>query len=250
MIKIAGIDPSINGTGKTIMTLNEKFDVVSVDFYGITKCVTRGYENGNVHVITYSPGYVKRPMLERQDEAYGLLDAGMDGVSYASFEDYAYGKAKRKQSGQIFQIAEFCGGLKRHYHLKGIGIVVYGIDQIKKFATGDGSAGKPMMCQALEECRPDLCPPCFKEWERLTKMKRYDSPHADKCDSFWMCEILRNHMKLEALGPDSLDSDTFAMLTFRSGKKNRCLVDYPVVPGFDAENRKAGSDSGLSTNIS
>jgi hypothetical protein len=62
-------------------------------------------------------------MLERQDEAYRLLDAGMDGVSYAAFEDYAYGKAKSEQSGQIFQIAEFCGGLKRHYHVNGIGLV-------------------------------------------------------------------------------------------------------------------------------
>jgi hypothetical protein len=46
-----------------------------------------------------------------------------------------------------------------------------------------------------------------------------------------MCEILRNHIKFDTLGPDYIPSDTLALLmyTTKSGgskKKARSLLDY------------------------
>ena len=38
-MKILGVDPSINGTGFTIMELDDKFDILRLDMYAV--CTTK-----------------------------------------------------------------------------------------------------------------------------------------------------------------------------------------------------------------
>lgn len=224
-MKIAGIDPSMDSTGKVIMDLDDKtFDIKDIHYYGFQAHLNAILETGHVHIMCIGTDYDKIPHLVRQERALAILDRDMDDVKYIAFEDYAYEEANKGNSNAIFQIGEYCGIYRRHFYLKGKGIITYGITQIKHFATGNGNAGKPAMCEAVKALYPQFY---FPEFEQFPK--QYESPHADLCDAFWMCEILRNHIKLELLGPDSIPEDTRALLLFRSDSRTKALADYKVV---------------------
>lgn len=212
---------------------DDTFDVKHIRYYGYTSTKYLACDTPEVYIeyVGSKYEYASLSMPERMDLAFSILDKDMEGVKYIGIEDYAYGKAKAKKgratsAGRIFQIGEFCGGVRYHFYSMGIGIVNYNILQIKKYATGDGQADKVPMCLALEEQFPDLCPKLFKEFPEA---HRYDSPHADMCDAFWMCEILRNHLKFEKLGPSSIDEVSLKLLTKASSKKSKSLVDSDLI---------------------
>lgn len=223
-MKIAGIDPSITSSGKVIMELDRNLEVTDIQFYGYQPHLNAQLETDHVHIMCSGTDYTKIPMLVRQDRAMAILDRDMEDVRYVSFEDYAYEEANRGQSNSVFQIGEFCGIARRHFYLQGKGVITYGITQIKHFATGDGEAKKPAMCEAMRELYPQFYFPEFDQFP-----KQYDSPHSDLCDAFWMCEILRNHMKLDIFGPDRVDPAILAMLRFKEDKKSRSLSEYKVI---------------------
>ena len=227
-MKIAGIDPSMNSSGKVIMDLDDDtFDVRDIQFYGYQPHLNAILETEHFHIMCSGTDYDKVPMLVRQERAIKILERDMEDVKYISFEDYAYEKANEGNSNSIFQIGEFCGAYRRHFYLQGKGIITYGITQIKHFATGNGDAGKIAMCESMKAIYPEFYYPEFDKFP-----KQYESPHSDLCDAFWMCEILRNHIKYDILGPDSIPENTLALLTFRTKKKQfdtRALVDYSMV---------------------
>lgn len=225
-MRIAGIDPSIRSSGKVIMTLDDTtFDIQSVDYYGYNDILSDQVDIPHLKIFCVGTDYDRRSMVERMDRAFTILDVDMDDVKYVSFEDYAYEEANKQGSNSIFQIGEFCGGARMHFYLKGKGIITYGIPQIKHFATGNGSAKKPAMCEAVREFFPEFYLDYFD-----TFPQQYESPHADLCDAFWMCEILRNHIKYDILGPDSLPPETRTLMEYTSGKRiARALVDYPLI---------------------
>ena len=227
-MKIAGIDPSMNSSGKVIMDLDdETFDVKDIQFYGYQDKLNAVLETEHFHIMCIGTDYDKIPMLARQDRALAILERDMADVKYISFEDYAYEKANEGNSNSIFQIGEFCGIYRRHFYLQGKGIITYGIGQIKHFATGNGDAKKVAMCESMRELFPQFYYPEFDSFP-----KQYESPHSDLCDAFWMCEILRNHIKHDILGPESLPPDTLGLLCCPATKGSfdrRALVDYPLV---------------------
>ena len=227
-MKIAGIDPSMNSSGKVIMDLDdETFAVKDIQFYGYQPKLNAVLETEHVHIMCSGTDYDKVPMLVRQERAIKILERDMEDVKYISFEDYAYEKANEGNSNSIFQIGEFCGAYRRHFYLQGKGIITYGICQIKHFATGNGDANKIAMCEAMKAVYPQFYYPEFDQFP-----KQYESPHSDLCDAFWMCEILRNHIKYDILGPESLPEDTLALMRFHTAKKQydtRALVDYSMV---------------------
>lgn len=226
-MKIAGIDPSINSSGKVIMDIDDDtMDIRGIRYYGYTMTRYLACDTPEVYIEYIGKEYAKFSMPERMHRAYEILDKDMDDVKYIGIEDYAYGKAGKVGSNRIFQIGEFCGGVRYHFYEKGIGIVNYNIRQIKKYATGDGNADKIPMCVSLEEHFPELCPKQFLEFPET---HRYDSPHADMCDAFWMCEILRNHLKYEKLGPESIDPVSAKLLTSATSKKCVALVDSELI---------------------
>ena len=190
-MKIAGIDPSMNSSGKVIMDLDdETFDIRDIQFYGYQPKLNAVLETEHVHIMCSGTDYDRMPMLVRQDRALAILDRDMEDVKYVSFEDY-------------------------------------GIPQIKHFATGNGDANKIAMCEAMKAVYPQFYFPEFDQFP-----KQYESPHSDLCDAFWMCEILRNHIKHDILGPESLPDNVRALLCAPATKGShdrRALVDYPVI---------------------
>lgn len=230
-MKIAGIDQSIDSSGKVIMDLDDDtLDIKSVDFYGYSSRLYRQHEEERVHIYALGTDYERMPMMTRMDRAFTLLSRDMEDVKYVAFEDYAYAKAKDQSSNSVFQIGEFCGGVRYYFYMMGKGIITYGVPQIKHFATGNGNAKKPAMCQAVKDVYPQFYYPFID-----TLSPQYESPHSDLCDAFWICEILRNHIKHDILGPESLPPDILALMRFTStkgkgkrGAKVRCLLDYDL----------------------
>ncbi len=225
-MKICGIDPSIKSSGQVVMTLDDAtLDVKDIQFYGYTTTKMYAIDEGNVHIAYLGnyDSYSSRCIPDRQEQTYGIIGSHLDGVSFVGMEDYATSKTK-KESGSILQIAEFCGGIRYMLYTMGLGIINFGIMQIKRFATGNGNAGKPDMCISFANEYPDLYPA-----EVFAKLKQYESPHNDLCDAFWMCEILRSCMKLEKFGEDSLDKGKLALLTTTVTKGALSLSESPLM---------------------
>ena len=222
MLKIAGIDPSIDSTGKCIMTLDDKYNVIDIAFYGYISTKKHTFKQNNVEIFHVGTKYSKMNMCDRQNIAYEFLKKDMEDVKFVAFEGYAFGK---KITRSLVQLGEFIGGMKKMFYDEGKGIIIYPPRTVKRFATGDGEAGKLSMCQMFKEEFPNLYP---KEFDLFKN--QYETPHADLCDAFWMTETLRCQIIYEKLGRDSqLDEGTIAMLEFKSTKKTSAIVETKMI---------------------
>ena len=219
-MKIAGYDPSINSTGKCIMTLDDDtYDIQDVRLYGYSKVIKRSITLQNCEIFHVGTQYPKMNMYDRQNIAYEALKKDMEDVVNVSFEGYAYDKNK-KTSRSIFQLGEFIGGMKKMFYDMGKGVIIYPPKTVKKFATGTGNADKVTMCKMFEKEFPEWYPT-----EAFNLLPEFEDPHADLCDAFWMAEILRNHMIYEVFGTERLDEGTVAFLEFKKDKKTSSIVE-------------------------
>jgi len=216
-IKIAGIDGSISSTGKVIMTLNKKtLDIINVRYYGYTDTIKYSYNGPMSEVKLMGTDYnSKLPVVERQCKAYPYIMEHLEDVKVLGMEGYSF----TKQSSSLVQLAEWGGGLKKMFYDANMGIFIYPPTSVKMFATGNGQASKIMMAHAIMEIYPQWYPEEFKN------LKQYESPHEDLCDAFWMCETLRNHMKYDILGRDSLPDHIVSLLENKSTKNTHPIIE-------------------------
>ena len=234
-MKIAGIDPSIKSSGIVVMDLDDNLEVKDIQFYCYTTIKKYAVDEGNVHIAFLCPAddYAALCMPERQRLTYDIIAKRLEGVTFLGMEDYATSKA-HTGSGSILQIAEFCGGIRYLAYMKGLGIINFGIGQIKRFATGDGDADKISMCVSFRSEYPKLYPA-----EIFEKLKQFESPHNDLCDAFWMCEILRELMVLEKFGEERLDPTKLALLTTTKTLGSISLAESPMMKlGMEYESVK------------
>lgn len=228
-MKICGIDPSINSSGKCIMDIDpDTYEIRSVKFYGYSTTNNRCISGDNFQIDRVGTKYDKMNMFDRQNLAYGILEKDMEDVKYISFEGYALGVTK---SSSIFQLGEFIGGLKKFFYDKGKGIMIYPPTVVKKFATGNGSADKTMMRKMIQEEYPQWYPQGFDQ------LPQDDSPHSDLCDAFWICETMRNHILYEKVGPQSMDEGVVALLEYKSGKKAHSIVNTKMVKKCETQQK-------------
>jgi Holliday junction resolvasome RuvABC endonuclease subunit len=221
-MKICGIDPSINSTGKCILELNDDdYNIIGVTFYGYNKVKKHCFpRSSSVEVFHVGTQYTNMNMFDRQNIVYDYMIKDMEDVSHVSFEGYAFGAGSTRA---IFQLGEFIGGMKKLYYDMGKGIIIYPPRAVKRFATGNGNADKSQMCNAFKVEYPQFYP---KEFEL---MKQYSDPHGDLCDAFWIAETLRNHLIYDVLGPDHMDEGTVALLESKSTKKSHSIVETELV---------------------
>ena len=170
-MKICGIDPSMNSSGKCIMDLDPKdFSIKSIKFYGYNSVKIRCINEGNVKLTSVGTKYTKANMFDRQNIAYQIINEDMEDVKHVAFEGYAFGATK---TNSIFQIGEFVGGMKKMFYDAGKGIMIYPPSVVKRFATGSGSADKTQMSAMFKEEYPNLYPEQFNllpQTEALTAL--------------------------------------------------------------------------------
>lgn len=102
-------------------------------------------------------------------------------------EDYAFMAA-----GRITQLAENGGVLKAmiHLHCPNVPVQLVAPTQMKKFATGKGTANKDMVWDAFVAQRPDAA-----AWAAHChpKAKSITSPCSDIADSYFLAQYGRQH---------------------------------------------------------
>lgn len=235
-IKIAGIDGSISSTGKVIMTLNkETLDIIDVRYYGYSDTIKYSYNGAMSEVKHMGTDYGSGlPVVERQYRAFPYIMEHLEDVNMIGMEGYSF----TKQSSSLVQLAEWGGSLKKMFYDNDKGILIYPPTSVKMFATGNGQASKIMMAHAIMEIYPEWYP---KEFANL---KQYESPHEDLCDAFWMCETLRNHMKYDIIGRDSLPDHVVSLLESKSTKKTTPIVEVKIIKkGMDYNKKKQSTKS-------
>lgn len=219
-MKICGIDPSINSSGKCIMTLHDTdYSIQDVAFYGYNMTKNRCFTEGNVDVFHVGTKFNKMNMFDRQNLVYDFMKKDMDDVRLVAFEGYAFGKSKQG-SGSLIQMGEFIGGLKKLFYDMGMGLVLYPPIVVKRFATGNTKADKIHMRQAFQTEYPQFYPAQFNKFEIQD-----DTPHSDMVDAFWMAETLRCHLIYDVLGSDALNSGVVALLEYKATKKSHSIIE-------------------------
>jgi Holliday junction resolvasome RuvABC endonuclease subunit len=219
-MKICGIDPSINSTGKCIMELDDGYNIVSVKFYGYNMVRKRCLESDDVHMDCLGTKYNKLCMFDRQDIAYAFLKRDMEDVTHIAFEGYAFGKSG---TSSLLQLGEFIGGMKKMFYDMGKGIIIYPPRVVKHFATGSGNADKSQMSLAFKSDFPQFYPEIFAQFPQN------EDPHSDLCDAFWIAETLRNHLIYDIMGPQYMEEGTVALLESKSTKKSQSIVETELV---------------------
>lgn len=215
---ILGIDPSMDSSGMCKMTLDDSYEIIDIMFYAYNKTKKWCINTERVQIECFGTQYAKLPIYERIDKALAVFDGFIDDVDYASIEDFSYGSTK---TNSTYQIGEFVGAIRRHLFSRGIKIDRYSPNSIKRFATGSHNASKFMMMLSFKQSYPQYFPP-----EIENDLKLDASPQTDLNDAFWICEILRNKLKMQA-GID-VDSHIKESLTRHSTKKSKSLFD--VIP--------------------
>lgn len=220
-MKICGIDPSMNSSGKCIMDLDPKdFSIKNIKFYGYNSVKIRCISEGNVNLTSVGTKYLKSNMFDRQNAAYKIINEDMEDVKHVAFEGYAFGATK---TNSIFQIGEFVGGMKKMFYDAGKGIMIYPPSVVKRFATGSGSADKTQMSAMFKEEYPHLYP------EQFNLLPQNESPHSDLCDAFWITEILRNHIIYDTLGSSALSDNMVTLIEYKSGKKIQSISETKII---------------------
>jgi len=105
--------------------------------------------------------------------------------SYVAIEGYAMGGM-----GKVFNIAEATGLTKSMIYDKGTPLRIYTPSAIKKFATGNGTAGKVTMFKKFnEENNPHIL---------LNHLDDLKNPQEDIIDAYWIMKTLQTELRLRA----------------------------------------------------
>ena len=183
-MKIAGLDLSKNSPGCVKLTLDDwTLDITNVEFCGFTS-VKKNESKGINFFRKDDFNFDQDQFLKLENIIFEFLE----DVSHIALEDYAYGG-----SGNITDLAEFCGFVKLKQYADNKKIRVYDIPSIKMFATTFGNSDKLSMYQAFvkeQEMKPDISKmPVVAKGNGV-------SPTSDIVDAYWISRFLQLELKL------------------------------------------------------
>jgi len=184
---ICGIDASINSSGITKLFLDDNLDVIKKEFLAFTsvKKNLKKYDDGTVHF--YHKNQFKEQYIEKHIWMEEKIIDFIKDVDFVSLEDYAMGASK----GQVFNIAEFTGCVKRKMFDLNIPLRKYDINSIKMFATKKGNSDKSLILSfynKIEDKDKFLFP-----IDILENDKSYAN---DIIDSYYIAKLLQLELKL------------------------------------------------------
>jgi len=184
-ITIAGIDISMNGTGMTILKLDDDLNIIESSYRGFTTTAAQ-YKKDTENQFLLNKKNYQHELLQFIAVADQITKWCVDaGVEYAAIEGYSFGSI-----GKTFNMAENCGLIKTSLLKAGIKLRIYDPNSIKKIATGDGSAKKENMLEAFNEIP-------VNEKVDITKLGSPTThPSEDIIDAFFMAKLLRLELSL------------------------------------------------------
>lgn len=178
---ISAIDPSINSSGVVKYTLDDDLYIQKKEYLGFTD--KKKFQSKNILP------YVKKQFKTDYDQynwMYSEITKFITGTTYVGIEGYAFGSI-----GKVFQIGEFCGGIKLLCYNLGMKLRIHDPLSIKLFSTGSGKADKQEICQVYSKLpaseKLDLDESFFTQ---------KGSPAEDIVDAYWICNLLWLELKL------------------------------------------------------
>ena len=205
-MKIVGIDPSINASGIYTMELDDNtLDVVSQDYLGFTQVKKNECKN----IIWYK----KKDFKHGLEQNVWMQNYIYDFIKHSTFlaiEGYAYGA-----TGKVFEIGEFCGGIKQMVFNMKIKMRIFEPAVIKLFGTGKGNSDKIRMCDEYDKLKDGQLD--------LGYLPQYKTPKEDIVDSFYICKLLRLELMLRRglITLDKLNETEIKIF-------NRCTKSNPI----------------------
>lgn len=184
VMKIVGLDLSINSSGCVKFELDKNLDIVDMDYRGFTHVK----KNSSKNVLFYSKKQF-RNYFEQNDWMLENILSFCEDAQYVAVEDYAYGA-----NGKVFHIAEFSGSVKSALYFGfgnndlGVDLRLYDPCSIKMFACDNGTATKEDMIDKYDKYLHDPL--------KLNYLPRFKSPKEDIVDAFWIARLLQLELKL------------------------------------------------------
>jgi len=163
--------------------LNDDLDIISIDYMSFSSTLKNCKLDEHLH------HNAKKNFRNDMDRFYFLRDKvesfiyGGDIPEYIAIEGYAMGGM-----GKVFNIAEATVMTKSMIYDKGTPLRIYTPSAIKKFATGNGSAGKVSMFQQFQKESQT-----FLDLSHLQDLK---NPQEDIIDAYWIMKLLQTELKL------------------------------------------------------
>ena len=180
-MKISAIDPSINSSGVVSFDLDSELNITSRRYLGFSDKKKFQFK----HIIPFTKKQFRNE-FDQNNWMYGQILNFVIGSSYVGIEGYAFGA-----TGRVFQIAEFCGGIKLKCYDLEMKLRIHDPLSIKLFSTGKGNSDKSEMCQAYSKLpaseKLDLDESFFTQ---------KGSPAEDIVDAYWICNLLWLELKL------------------------------------------------------
>lgn len=187
MMKIVGIDASINSTGCVSFDVDSQYNIVGTDYLSFTQ-VKKHETNKIIHFKKQEfSDYIQQNLwMIARIRKFCL------GAEYVAIEDYAYAA-----TGKVFHIAEFIGGMKDVLYLENSKIRFYDPPSIKLFATGKGNADKVRMVDEFDLLTCNEKPNLDFLLNPARNMSKYDSPRSDLVDAFFIAKFLHLELMLK-----------------------------------------------------
>ena len=218
---ICGIDASTRGTALTFMTLDDELNPTSIKYraFGGSKKIVKD-SGGDIVQLPNVATRMERRILTRNIVRGWLQEFS---PTYVSIEEYAFAA-----NGRVFDLAENAGLIKADAIDSGALIRRYAISQLKKLATGHGSAKK--VHDPKSPKIPDMLAAFAKVFEsnsmiydgQYSVLKMPEHPREDIVDSYYVAELLRLELR-HRFGFDSMVGNVDLMWCF-----NHIMSEYDL----------------------
>ena len=180
---ICGIDYSISSPAVVKAILNDDFEIIDIDYLSFNSTLKMCKSDTNIK-------YNSKKKFKSDIERFQYLrDIVIDFIynenppEYISIEGYAMGGM-----GKVFNIAEATALVKTVIYDKGTPLRIYTPSAIKKYATGNGSAGKVTMFTEFNKIDEKLID--------LSHLPDLKNPKEDIIDAYWIMRLLHTELLL------------------------------------------------------
>lgn len=179
MVKIVGLDLSINGSGCVKISLNNNLNIINIDYIAFSNI-----KKNTTDKIFLLRNKDFKNYIDRNLYSESKILSYCNDCDFCAIEDYSYGSS----AGQVFHIAEFIGSIKKELYKNNKKIRLYDPNSIKMFATKLGNADKRHMNDAYEKLTENTID--------LSKLKPNKSPREDIIDAYYIVMLLRQELML------------------------------------------------------
>jgi len=191
-MNILSCDFSIDSPALTVLSLNERYDIVDAYFFNLQETIKYKMDTEHISINRFEKT-IGNKIHDRTLQVWILVKDIIKkfNIEYVAIEGYAYGAT---ETNNLTKQAELSGFIKiclysyqRVDGTMGIPYLLLPPRTIKKYVSGDGNCDKEMMIEHFKLTKE------FKQYFKDIDIKNLPSLN-DICDSYWIGVILSNYL--------------------------------------------------------